>query len=159
MFGVEITGKIDQTIFRRFIMPISLEEVIEEINKIDNPAGRAHPLPDNALIKKYEHLSGFTFPEEYKNFLRTVSNAFVGFMSPFTLSADSLGNTRDLLDGLNDAEKLGIPNDWLPICEDNGDYYCLTPDGSVRFWDHNGASDEKWPNLATWAKEVWLEGE
>ena len=53
---------------------------------------------------------------------------------------------------------MGVPEDWIPICEDNSNFYCYTPDGTIRYWDHNGANDESWPNLATWIKEVWIEG-
>lgn len=139
-------------------MATNLQEVIEQINRADDPKGRNQPLPDDALIEKYEHATGVLFSEDYKMFLKSVSNAFVGFMSPFTLSQGLSERNGDLVVGVNNARKVGVPNNWLPICEDNGDYYCLAPDGSVRFWDHNGASDEKWPDLATWAREVWLDG-
>lgn len=139
-------------------MVLSLEEVIEQINQVDDPAERKQPLPDDALIEKYEQATGLFFPKDYKIFLKTISNAFVGFMSPFTVNEALSEGRSDLISGIIRARRVGVPKDWLPICEDNGDYYCLAPDGSVRFWDHNGSSDEAWPNLATWAKLVWLEG-
>lgn len=135
-----------------------LEEIINRINKLDNPSERRLPLPDDTLIKKYEDESGFIFPDDYKIFLKSVSNAFVGYISPFTLSLRITGDQGDLLTGISDGRKVGVPEDWIPICEDNGDYYCITSDGSIHFWDHNGHSNETWPNLATWMKEVWLEG-
>ena len=64
----------------------------------------------------------------------------------------------ELFFGIKEGRQVGVPVDWLPICEDNGDYYCFVPDGKIRFWDHNGASDEHWPDLATWVKEVWIDG-
>ncbi|MCO6180762.1 SMI1/KNR4 family protein [Ciceribacter sp. RN22] len=139
-------------------MAISIEDVIDEINQADDPGGRKRPLPDDGLIKEYEKDTGFTFPEDYKLFLKSVSNAFVGYISPFTLSVGAASDYGDLRVGLAEARKAGVPEDWLPVCEDNGDFYCIVPDGRVRFWDHNGSTDESWPNLATWAKEVWLEG-
>lgn len=138
-------------------MAIDLEDVIEEINQLNDPDQRKRPLPDDSLIARYEQETGFSFPEDYKLFLKSVSNAFVGYMSPFTLNDAMEENYGDLRVGINDARQIGVPNDWLPICEDNGDYYCIAPDGRVRFWDHNGASDEAWADLATWAKEVWLD--
>ncbi|WP_116919250.1 SMI1/KNR4 family protein [Tamilnaduibacter salinus] len=44
----------------------------------------------------------------------------------------------------------------LPFCEDNSDFYCLTPTGEVVFWSHNGSTAESWPNLATWIFQVWI---
>lgn len=139
-------------------MAISIEDVVSEINQADDPSGRKRPLPDDALIERYEADTGFTFPEDYKIFLKSVSNAFVGYISPFVLNDGDSSDYGDLRAGIAEARKVGVPEDWLPVCEDNGNFYCIVPDGRVRFWDHNGSSDESWPNLATWAKEVWLEG-
>lgn len=138
-------------------MTILLQDVIDEINVIDDPKGRKQPLPNDTLIAKYEDAIGFTFSDEYKLLLKTVSNAFVGYISLFTLNEGLLEEYGDLRVGADEARKVGVPQDWLPICEDNGDYYCIAPDGTIRFWDHNGSSTEAWPSLAVWAKEVWIE--
>jgi hypothetical protein len=45
--------------------------------------------------------------------------------------------------------KMELPKGLLPICEDNGDYFCMEQSGRVIYWSHNGATDESWPNLAT----------
>ena len=44
------------------------------------------------------------------------------------------------------------------MCEDNGDFYCINRTGEVVYWSHNGATDERWPNLATWISEAWISG-
>ena len=61
----------------------------------------------------------------------------------------------DLMQTTRAAWALGVPFDFLAICEDNGDYFCLDGD-TVRFWSHDGATSESWPDLATWITEVWL---
>lgn len=139
-------------------MATDLQHVIEQINLANDPVERNLPSPSDALIHRYEKVTGFTFPEDHKIFLKAVSNAFIVYMSPFTLNESMKEDFGDLRVGINEAREIGVPESWLPICEDNGDYYCLLPDGKVRFWDHNGSSDEAWPDLATWAKEVWLGG-
>lgn len=135
-----------------------LAEVIDLINQADDPSGRLKPLPDDALVEKYEKMLGIPFPRDYKIFLKSVSNAFVGYLSPFTLRKELSEGYRDLYAGVQAAREAGVPEHWLPICEDNGDYYCLLQDGTLRFWDHTGVSEEEWPDLATWAHDVWLEG-
>jgi hypothetical protein len=139
-------------------MSDAMKTVIDAINELDAPENRKHPLPDDATILIYEKKTGFTFPPDYKIFLKNVSNAFVGYISPFTLSKDFTDDYGDLHIGMIEGRKVGVPHDWLPICEDNGDYYCITPAGEIHFWDHNGTSQETWPDLPTWIKEVWLEG-
>ena len=66
---------------------------------------------------------------------------------------------RELLSTVAGARKQGVPESWLPICEDNGNYYCLLEDGSVSYWSHDGPYDETWPSLANWIKYAWVEGE
>ena len=139
-------------------MSVTLAHVIAEIDQLDDPTQRKLRLPDEALIRRYEAATGLTFSADYRLFLMTVSNAFVGTLYPLILN-DEMGGTHDeLLTTLQEARAEGIPPDWLPICADNGDYYCLTPTGIVRFWSHNGSTSEAWPDLATWAWEVWVSG-
>ena len=54
--------------------------------------------------------------------------------------------------------KLDLNLAWLPICEDNGDYFCIVPGGQIRYWSPDGGTDESWPNLASWIKDVWIAG-
>ena len=86
-----------------------------------------------------------------------VSNIFYG-----TLELASITNNkeyyRELSIVLSDAREQGLPNNWLPICEDNGSYYCLVPSNEIRYWTADGYSDEIWLNLAEWIKQVWIEG-
>ncbi|GCE80714.1 SMI1/KNR4 family protein [Komagataeibacter oboediens] len=138
-------------------MNASIDSVINKINQIDPPSGRKRTLPDDELIEKYEKMTGFLFSNDYKKILKTVSNAFVGTLSLLTLESGKKDVYGELKTTCDEAHALGVPKAWLPICEDNGDYYCLTPNGTVRFWDQNGSSDETWPNLATWVQDVWLE--
>jgi hypothetical protein len=56
-------------------------------------------------------------------------------------------------------DEMDVPLTLLPICEDNGDYYCLNKKGEIEFWTSNGATDQKWQDLATWIKEIWIDGE
>lgn len=57
---------------------------------------------------------------------------------------------------LNEAREQGLPEDWLPICEDNGSYYCLTPNDTVRYWTLDGYSNDTWEYLSDWVEQVWI---
>jgi hypothetical protein len=87
----------------------SIEELIDEIDQADDPGARKQPLPDDALIARYEKDIGFTFPEDYRKFLKSVSNAFVGYISPFTLNESASGTYGDLRVGIAEARKAGVP--------------------------------------------------
>ena len=63
----------------------------------------------------------------------------------------------DLVKLAHKAWELGVPDNTLPFCEDNGDYYCIYIDGSISFWSHNGWDVTRWPDLATWIKQLWID--
>ena len=75
-------------------------------------------------------------------------------MEPAQITPDA--GHRDLGKTATAGWRLGVPRQFLPFCESNGDYYCLAPDDQVVFWSHNGWSAERWPDLAHWIQQVWI---
>lgn len=137
-------------------MTYNIDNAIEELKSLSIDTPKKPKLPDEQLICEYEQNIGFTFADDYKKFLMEASDVFVGMLNPLIMTKD--GNAQgELAIALLEGRELGLPDDWLPICEDNGDYYCMLSDGRIRFWSHNGITDDSWPNLATWIKEVWIE--
>src|SRR5690606_24077627 len=53
------------------------------------------------------------------------------------------------------AWSMGLPRRYLPICEQDGAYYCISQDGTVLFWDES-LSDETWDSIWEWARDIWL---
>jgi hypothetical protein len=129
--------------------------VMSELKRLSNGKVTKVSLPDDALLSSYEAETGIEFSEDYKRFLKAVSNVFFGTIDPLTVTRDRAFR-GELANALEDARRLGVPSEWVPICEDNGDYYCLTPSGQVRFWSLDGPTDESWPDLATWIEKVWI---
>lgn len=138
-------------------MAYDIDDAIAELKALAITTPKAPPLPDDKLVAEYETELGFSFPDDYRKFLAEASNVFVGTLEPL-IATDTRNARGELSVALVEARRDGLPRDLLPICEDNGDYYCLAPDRSIRLWDHNGLASEKWPDLATWIKEVWIEG-
>lgn len=56
--------------------------IIEEINRIDDPTGRKLHC-QTMSVHKYESATGFQFSEDYKEFLKNVSNACRIFISAY----------------------------------------------------------------------------
>lgn len=75
-------------------------------------------------------------------------------LEPCTVIPGS-GHTS-LVEVVKSARDAGVPAELIPICADNGDYYCIDKEGKMIYWSHNGPTDESWPNLATWIKNVWI---
>jgi hypothetical protein len=111
-------------------------------------------LPTIAQVAAAEQRLGLPFPDDYRRFLLEASDVVLGALEPATI-CDPSSHTH-LPDVVATARGVGVPDDWLPICEDNADFYCLDSRATVRFWSHDGATRESWPNLATWLHDVWI---
>lgn len=49
----------------------------------------------------------------------------------------------DVYSEINNAEKYNeLPDEILPVCESNLDYYCLNLSGEIIHWTHNGVADK-----------------
>jgi len=136
-------------------MTNDLLKVIEELTELAHGAHIKTPPPDDFLIDSYQKDIGVLFSEDYKVFLKKASTIFYGEIDPFVITIDK-SSRSELSVAIVDAQSLGLPKGWLPICEDNGDYYCLTKDNTIRFWTSNGMSNDSWPSLGAWIKEVWI---
>lgn len=138
-------------------MKNNLVNVIDEILELSGGERNNIPLPDDTLITQYEKDIGFVFSEDYKTVLKQIGNIFYGTIDLLSVTRDKQYH-GELSHVLDDAREQGLPKDWLPICEDNGSYYCLDMNGHVRYWTIDGYSDDEWPDLASWIKQVWIEG-
>ncbi|MBN3794273.1 SMI1/KNR4 family protein [Burkholderia sp. Ac-20392] len=132
-----------------------LRVVIGELIELSGGRRINLPAPDDHLISECENEIGFLFSDDYKYFLTHASTIFFGVLEPLVVTG-SKEDRCELTAATQRARQVGLPSDWLPICEDNGDYYCITPDGRVRFWSPDGVTTESWTDLAEWIIEVWL---
>lgn len=136
---------------------MSIEEVIEELRRLNEPVPKSGRLPTEDEVCAAEKALGLTFSADYRRYLLEASNTVYGTLEPALVIPDA--GYLDLVEIAKFAwEGMCLPRNLLPICDDNADYYCLNEKGEVLFWPHDGTSEEKWPDLATWIKEVWIEG-
>jgi hypothetical protein len=123
---------------------------------LNNPKDSPFRLPTHAEIAATEARLGMAFHADYKAFLLDGSDVANSLLEPAVVLPGA--GHLDLFDIADRAWRLmHVPRDLLPFVEDNGDYYCLTPAGEVVYWSHNGATDERWPNIVAWRKQVCVE--
>jgi len=138
--------------------PMASPEIIAAVNQLVSVASSMSPtrrLPSIEYIGNIEKVIGVKFSDDYKYFLLKVGRIDHGVIEPCTLFPED-GHTY-LIEVHKDAKQLhGFPENSIPICQDNGDYYLLTRNGNVVFWSHNGTTNESWATLAEWIKEVWI---
>ena len=132
-----------------------LDKTIEKLKIISYGKKMNIYLPNDDLLNEYEQKTGIILSEDYRKVLKSISNVFYGTKELLSVTNNS-EYYRELSVALNDTRKMGIPKDWIPICEDNGDYYCLNSKGEIKYWSRDGCSDESWENLESWIEQVWI---
>ena len=137
---------------------MNLTEVLAELRDLNEPVPKPLRLPTETEVNLAEERLGIKFPADYRRYLLKASDVVFGTLEPAVVTPDA--GHLSLIEMSESAwSEMELPRDLLPICEDNGDYYCLAADGTVKFWSHNGTTDESWTELATWIKQFWISEE
>jgi len=135
---------------------MNLSDVIAELRDLNEPVPKPFRLPTADEVKAAEAQLLVKFPDDYRRYLLEASDVVYGSLEPAIVIPDAAH--LSLVDIAETAwDEMEVPRELLPFCEDNGDYYCLNQNGEVEYWSHDGATDEKWKDLATWIKEVWID--
>ena len=135
---------------------MNLTDVISELRELNEPVPKPLRLPTEAEVTAAENQLGVKFRPDYRRYLLEASDVVYGSREPAIVIPDA--GHLSLVDIAETAwDEMEVPRELLPFCEDNGDYYCLNQAGQVEYWSHDGATDEKWKDLATWIKEVWID--
>lgn len=130
-----------------------MEDVMDILRERNEPVPVPLELPDEDLLVEIEEELLISMPDDLRYFLLTVSDVVCGKLEPVTVT-DRNSHTY-LPEVAAVAWSLGLPRRYLPICESNGAYYCISQDGTVLLWDQR-IGDESWENIWQWAREVWL---
>jgi hypothetical protein len=131
-----------------------LDDVIAELRSRNEQVPCPMRLPSETELAAIEEELALKLPDDYRKFMLEASDVALGTLEPATATNPEFHT--HLPSVVASAHECGVPHTLLPICEDNGDFYCLEPSGAVRFWSHNGSVNETWPSLAHWLKQVWL---
>ena len=113
-------------------------------------------IPTDTEIAEAERKLNFCFPPSYIEFLKGGGNVENAVFEPAVIlpGADYLSLFEIAETAWN---RDGVPKDWLPFIEDNGDYFLISQTGEVRYWSHNGTMNEKWPTFSSWFQQVCVE--
>lgn len=109
-------------------------------------------IPTDAEIADAESKLNFRFPDQYVQFLKGGSDVANAVFEAAVIVGSS--SYLDIFEIAETAWAQGVPRDWLPFIEDNSDYYCISKAGAVRYWSHNGSTNESWPTFAAWFEQV-----
>ncbi len=133
---------------------MTLDLAIAELRKRNEPVPIPSRLPSLSEVDAAEQSIGVPFPSSFRQYLLEASDIVYGTLEPVTITLPD--SHTDLTEVFVGAKVMGVPENHIPICEDNGDYYLMRSDGSIMFWSHDGTTDLSWPDLAAWIESVWL---
>ncbi|EGH65204.1 SMI1/KNR4 family protein [Pseudomonas syringae] len=111
--------------------------------------------PTDAEIADAESKLNFRFPAPYVQFLKGGSDVVNAVFEPAVILDG--GSSLGIFEIAKIAWDHGVPRDWLPFIEDNGDYFCVSEAGGVRYWSHNGSTNERWPTFSAWFRQVCID--
>ncbi len=108
---------------------MKIPEAIAQLRHLNEPVPIPARLPTEAEVAAAEQRLGVRFPSDYRYFLLHGSDVTYGILEPAVVTPDA--GYLDAVQVATDAWKIGVPQELLPFCESNGDYYCLRADGRV----------------------------
>lgn len=135
-----------------------MEEVIEQLRELNEPVPVPLELPDEETLVEIQEQILIHLPFALREFLLQVSDVVYGRLEPVT-AADPQSHTY-LPEVASVAWSLGVPRELVPLCEDQGNYYCVEEDGTVLLWEADSGEineDESWESVWHWVRDVWLE--
>ncbi|WP_049632282.1 SMI1/KNR4 family protein [Cellvibrio sp. pealriver] len=132
-----------------------MDDVLDLLREHNEPVPVPLDLPDEDKLVEIEEEILLPIPRDVRTFLLEASDVVYGSLEPVT-AADPNSHTY-LPEVTATAWAMGVPRHLLPICEVNGSYYCAEPDGEIVYWRDDDMTDESWPSIWHWIRDVWLE--
>lgn len=135
-----------------------LNEVAEQL--LDASLETAFPLelPElDDIVEAQEELL-IHIPADFRDYLLHCSHVIYGRLEPVTL-ADPNSHTY-LPEVAAEAWSQGLPREYIPLCQDGANFYCLDEDGVVYLWENGSDMPEQIAeHIWYWVRDVWLAGE
>ena len=132
-----------------------MEDVIDELRERTLELAVPLELPDEDTLVEVEEQILISIPYEFREFLLYVSDVVYGAIEPVTVM-DSQSHTY-LPEVAATAWDFGLPRELVPLCEHQGAYYGVAEDGEVVRWADGEVTEDSWPSVWLWARDVWLE--
>ena len=132
-----------------------MNEVVTDLRELNEDVPCPLELPDEEDLLNIEEDLLISIPKDMKDFLLSVSDVIYGSLEPVT-AADPHSHTY-LSDVAATAWEMGVPRAYIPICEHQGTYYCVTMESSVVLWADGQDTEEIWDSVWRWTEDVWMQ--
>lgn len=95
-------------------------------------------------------------PPVFREYLLSSSHQLYGRLEPVTI-ADP-GSHTYLPEVAAQAWALGMPREYIPLCQDSSNIYCVAQDDTVLIWNEalGDELEEVSTNVWEWVRDIWL---
>lgn len=131
-----------------------MEDIVDQLREFNEDIPVPLELPDRDDLVLVEEQLLISLPADYKEFLLTVSDVVCGAIEPAT-AMDPQSHVY-LPEMASLAWDIGVPRELIPVCELNGNYYCIQQDGEIVYWTPAGLTEEVWESIWDWAQDIWI---
>lgn len=129
-------------------------DIIEQLHERSETVPVPLELPEfDQLVQAEEELL-IPLPTALKEYLLYASDVVVGTLEPVTV-ADPHSHTF-LPEVTSYAWSIGMPREYIAICQQSNSFYCIDQEGVVRLWSEDELESEMWESFWQWAEDVWL---
>lgn len=132
-----------------------MEDVLDLLREHNESVPVPLELPDEDQLVRIEEEILLPIPRDLRTFLLEASDVIYGTLEPVT-AADPYSHTY-LAEVTANAWEQGLPRHLMPVCQQGDDYYAIEQDGEILLWRDGDLTDETWPSIWHWARDVWLE--
>lgn len=129
-------------------------EIIDTLRENSLDASSPLELPTEEQIVEVEEQILIAIPFEFREYLLEASDIICGSLEPVTVADPQLHTYLPEVAAV--AWSIGLPREFIPLCQYNDGYYCVSHDGIVEYWHDDEITGEHWDSLWQWAEDIWL---
>ncbi len=134
-----------------------MNEIVDELRERNEDRFGSVELPDIDTLVEVEEQLLIGLPNEFKEYLLTLSDVVYGKIEPVTASDPHMHSYLPEVAAV--AWDAGVPRETIPICEYQGNYFIVTQEGEVQYWVDGEIQEHEWESVWKWIEDVWLNGE
>ncbi len=134
-----------------------MNEIVDELRALNEDRFGSVELPDIDTLVEVEEQLLIGLPNEFKEYLLTLSDVVYGKIEPVTASDPQMHSYLPEVAAV--AWDAGVPRETIPICEYQGNYFIVTQEGEVQYWVDGEIQEQEWESVWKWIEDVWLNGE
>ncbi|WP_299793547.1 SMI1/KNR4 family protein [uncultured Shewanella sp.] len=132
-----------------------MHDIIEQLRELSETVPIPLELPTFEQLVVVEEEILIPLPAELKEYLLFASDVIYGTIEPVTAS-DPYSHTY-LPEVTAYAWSIGMPREYIAICQQGNSFYCIDQEGQVMLWSEDELESETWESFWQWAEEVWLQ--